>query len=282
VLAELFLTHAPAGRPAEPQLGQVLDALLGRARAAFPEVQLDAAAFVEWLAPRAGGELAVLPVEELFLAWACARGDAAATRALDRLYLARLAPAVGRVDPSPEFLDEVLQQLREKLLVGPSPRIATYDGAGPLMSWLRAAAVRTALNARRPGAREVAADDEALEALPLSGPDPELAAVRGQHRAVFSEAFQAALATLTPRERNLLRLQALDGLSLGVIGEMYGVNKSTVSRWLARAHEGLLAATREGLARRLALDDAALESLLRAMRSSLELSVARLLGPAEP
>ena len=282
MLPELFLTHAPAGRPAEPQLGQALDALLARARTAFPEVPLDAEAFVAWLAPRADRALPALPVEELFLAWACARGDPAATRALDTHYLARLGPTVGRVDPSPDFLDEVLQQLREKLLVGPSPRIATYDGAGPLMSWLRAAAVRTALNARRPGAREVAADDEALEALPLAGPDPELAAVRGQHRAVFSEAFRAALATLTPRERNLLRLQALDGLSLSAIGEMYGVNKSTVSRWLAHAHEALLAATREGLAQRLALDPAALDSLLKAMRSSLDLSVARLLGPAEP
>ncbi|GMU63071.1 MAG: hypothetical protein AMXMBFR34_48340 [Myxococcaceae bacterium] len=282
MLVENFLARAPAGRPPEPQLAQALDALLARARAAWPQLHLDEVAFVEWLAPRAKGALATLPVDELFLAWACARSDGNAAQVLDARYLTRLGSAIGRVDPSPDFLEEVLQQLRAKLLAGASPRIATYDGAGPLMSWLRAAAVRTALNARRPGAREVAADDAAVEALPLSGPDPELAAVRGQHRAVFSEAFQAALATLTPRERNLLRLQAIDALPLGAIGRMYGVNKSTVSRWLARVHEAVLSATREALARRLSLDEPALESLLRAMRSSLELSVARLLGPAEP
>lgn len=277
MLSEVFVPHAPPGRSLDG-LEDALRALVSRARGAFPAVAMDEAGFVTWLAPRAKGELAALPAEDLFLAWACARGDAAALRELDARYLSRLAAAIARVDAAPEFLDEVLQQLREKLLVGAPPRIATYDGDGPLMSWLRAAAVRTALNARRPGARLVAADDEALEALPLSAPDPELTAVRTQHRAVFSEAFQAALRTLTPRERNVLRLQALDGLPLERIGDIYGVNKSTVSRWLSKVHDALLVATRAGLAERLSLDDGELDSLLRAMRSGLELSMARLLG----
>lgn len=277
MLAEAFVPHAPSGRSFDG-LEDALRALVTRARAAFPSVAMDEVAFVTWLAPRAKGELSALPAEDLFLAWGCARGDAAALRELDARYFSRLAPPIARVDAAPEFLDEVLQQLREKLLVGGAPRIATYDGDGPLISWLRAAAVRAALNARRPGARLVAAEDEALEALPLSAPDPELTAVRTQHRAVFSEAFQAALRTLTPRERNVLRLQALDGLPLERIGDIYGVNKSTVSRWLSRAHEALLVETRAGLAQRLELDDAQLDSLLRAMRSGLELSMARLLG----
>lgn len=277
MLAEAFVPHAPAGRSLDG-LEDALRALVSRARAAFPSVAMDELAFVTWLAPRAKGELAALPAEDLFLAWACARHDAAALRELDARYLSRLGPAIARVDAASELVDEVLQQLREKLLVGDAPRIATYDGDGPLMSWLRAAAVRTALNARRPGARLVAAEDEALEALPLSAPDPELTAMRTQHRAVFSEAFQAALRTLTPRERNVLRLQALDGLPLERIGDIYGVNKSTVSRWLGKAHEALLVETRAGLAQRLSLDDAQLDSLLRAMRSGLELSMARLLG----
>lgn len=282
MLVELFLTHAPAGRATAAGLATTLDVLLARAKEAFPTIAMNDAEFVTWLAPRAPAELMALPVEELFLAFACARHDAHALRELDARYLSRLGGAIRRVEASPEFEDEVLQQLREKLLVGASPRIGTYSGAGPLISWLRAAAVRTALNARRPKAREAADDDHALEEIPISGPDPELVAVRTQHRQAFSEAFRCALATLSPRERNVLRLQALDGLALERIGEMYGVNKSTVSRWLSRVHEVLLTRTREALAQRLSLDDAQLESLLRAMRSSLELSVARMLGPAEP
>ena len=71
----------------------------------------------------------------------------------------------------------------------------------------------------------------------------------------------------------MLRLQGLDGLSLEAIGEVYGVNKSTVSRWLARVHEVLLERTRSELGLRLTLDSAQLDSLFRAMRSSMELSL---------
>jgi len=249
-------------------------ALLARARAAFPTIAMDEPAFTTWLSTRTSEEM---PIEELFLAWACSRGDAIALQHLEAQYFSRLNVAIGRVDKAPEFVDDVLQQLREKLLVGATPRIGTYEGAGPLISWLRAAAVRTALNAKRPQARESANEDDALENIPLSGPDPELALVRTQHRAVFSEAFKVALSALSARERNVLRLQGLDGLSLEAIGEVYGVNKSTVSRWLARVHEVLLARTRGELGLRLTLDSAQLDSLFRAMRSSMELSVARLL-----
>lgn len=237
---------------------------------------MDEPAFVAWLAPR--GPEPLERIEELFLAWACARGDAIALEHLETHYFSKLAAAVCRVDRSPAFLDDVLQQLREKLLVGKPARIDTFEGAGPLISWLRAAAVRTALNARRPRAREAEGEDAALEELPLGGPDPELAIIRLQHRAVFSEAFKAALAELSARERNVLRLQGLDGLSLERIGEVYGVNKSTVSRWLTHVHEVVLQRTRAELAQRLTLDTTQLDSLFRAMRSSLELSVARLLG----
>ena len=228
---------------------------------------MDEPAFTAWLSTRTTEDL---PIEELFLAWACSRADASALQHLESQYFCRLNVAIARVDRAPEFVDDVLQQLREKLLVGAAPRIGTFEGAGPLISWLRAAAVRTALNAKRPQARE-SAEDDALENIPLAGPDPELALVRTQHRAVFSEAFKVALTGLSARERNVLRLQGLDGLSLEAIGEVYGVNKSTVSRWLAHVHEVLLERTRAELAQRLTLDAAQLDSLFRAMRSSLEL-----------
>ncbi|MDP1826529.1 MAG: sigma-70 family RNA polymerase sigma factor [Archangium sp.] len=258
-----------------------LAAALDRAKTACPGVVMDEVAFCTWLTGRTHEPLEQLPVEELFLAWACARGDPLALKQLDTQYLSRLGAAIARVDGSAEFLDEVLQQLRERLLVsrgGELPRIDGYEGAGPLISWLRAAAVRTALNAKRPHAREAVDEDAALEELPLAGPDPELLLVRTQHRALFSEAFKVALGELSARERNVLRLQGLDGLSLERIGEVYGVNKSTVSRWLARVHEVLLQRTRAELGQRLALDTAQLDSLFQAMRSNLELSVARLLG----
>lgn len=219
------------------------------------------------------------PEEELELARACARGEPAALRALEEQFLPRVRVAVERVDASPAFVDDALQALRQKLLVGPSPRIADFAGSGPLLSWLRAAAVRTALNARRPHAREDAVGEDALEALPLAArsPELELELLLARHRPAFKAAFRAALATLEPRERTLLKLQVVDGLSLERIGVVYAVNKSTVSRWLAKAHETLVVETRRRLAQELDLSGEALESLVRAMRSGIELSVAALL-----
>lgn len=215
------------------------------------------------------------PESELFLAQACARGEPAALGRLEREYFPRVRVAVERLDARPAFVDDALQALREKLLVGRAPRIAEYAGTGPLVSWLRAAAVRTALNLKRPGAREEP-DDDALEEIPLTGPPPELALLIERHRPAFKAAWRAALGTLEPRDRTLLKLQVVDGLSLERIGVVYAVNKSTVSRWLASAQAQLVEETRRRLCVELSLSSGELESLVRAMRSGIELSVAAL------
>jgi RNA polymerase sigma-70 factor, ECF subfamily len=220
------------------------------------------------------------PESERALAQACARGEPGALATLERLYLPRVRVAVERIDAQPAFVDDALQALRQKLLVGQGgtpPRIAEFAATGPLVSWLRAAAVRTALNLKRPHAREEPGDDDALEALPLSGPSPELALLVERHRPAFKAAFRAALTTLDARERTLLKLQVVDGLSLERIGVVYAVNKSTVSRWLSRAQEQLVDETRAQLKADLSLSAGELESLVRVMRSGIEISVAALL-----
>lgn len=175
------------------------------------------------------------------------------------------------IDPS--LIDEVAQQVREKLLV--EKRLAGFTAEGPLGAWLRAVAVRLALNARRPGAREVPCAD--LPDQPLADPDPELALLRARHRAAFKTAFEAAMHGLSSRERTLLRLTTLDGLSLASVGQMYGKDASTVSRWLAAAREALLEGTRAALATTLKLDSNGLDSVMRAADSELNVSLARLL-----
>jgi RNA polymerase sigma-70 factor (ECF subfamily) len=216
---------------------------------------------------------------ERALAQACARGEADALATLERMYFPRVRVAVERVDSSRAFVDDALQVLRQKLLVGQggaAPRIAEFAATGPLVSWLRAAAVRTALNLKRPHAREDGAEEDALESLPLSGPTPELALLMERHRPAFKAAFRAGLATLEAKDRTLLKLQVIDGLSLERIGVIYAVNKSTVSRWLARAQEQLVDETRARLQADLALSGGELKSLVRAMRSGIEISVAAL------
>ncbi len=142
-------------------------------------------------------------------------------------------------------------------------------------AWLRAVAVRLALNLKRQDHEVLPAGDFADR--PLAAPDPELALLRAQHRHEFSAAFEEALRTLTPRDRTLLRLTSVDGLTLAQVGQMYGKDTSTVSRWVAAVREALRLRTREVLKASLALGTDELESVLRAADSELHLSLARLL-----
>jgi RNA polymerase sigma-70 factor (ECF subfamily) len=239
-------------------------------------VPLDEALFFAHLDARAAGSLEALHVEDLYLACACLHQVPTALERFDVEVLPRVDAVVRRYDSSDAFADEVRQALRHKLFM-PPPRIAEYSGQGPLVSWLRSAAARTALNLLRPDRPKPQAELDALDALPFAAPDPELAILQGKHRGAFRAAFQAALADLPVRERTALKLNALDGLPLEKIGAMYGKDKSTISRWIARAQEALLDGTRARMSEQLALDSADAESLMRALKSQLVSSLVNLL-----
>lgn len=211
--------------------------------------------------------------EDLELARRALAGEAAALAELDR----RIATESARVAPAQHLsVDELRQLLRERLLVGAAPRLARYDGTGPLSAWLRAVAVRVSSNARRSGAQE-----EAVSTVPesaLAEPTAELTLLRVQYRAHFREAFSEALRGLEAKERTVLRLHTLDGLSLASIGTMFQKDASNVSRWLARIRERLLEDTRSALGRRLSLEGSELESLMRVADSELTMSLSGLLS----
>jgi RNA polymerase sigma-70 factor (ECF subfamily) len=111
-----------------------------------------------------------------------------------------------------------------------------------------------------------------------SSADPELALLRARYRDQFKEAFAMAIASLSPRERTVLRLHTLDGVTLARIGALYQKDTSTVSRWLEQVRRALLTVTRAHLATRLHLDDAALDSVMRAADPEMSVSLHRLLA----
>jgi RNA polymerase sigma-70 factor (ECF subfamily) len=266
----------------------VLAALYAAGREAWPRVPLAEEDFLRHLAERlpsgdTGGVLAAVHAADLYLACACARGEPAAHEALERHVLPKAAAAVGRLKDTGVEAAEVLQHLRERLLVsegGRAPRVAEYQGNGPLAAWLRAAAVRTALNLRRAQGRRARAEEDA-EAEPLAvgtgGGDLELEYLRRSHREDFHAALAGALAALPARERTVLRLHVVEGLALERIGAMYQTHKSTVSRWVAKAREDVLAGARQRLAERLRLSPGELHSLMRAVHSQLDLSLPSML-----
>lgn len=223
------------------RVGDALQQALGRARARWPAVKFDGAAFgPKAAALQAAGE----HLDELLLAAACLAQDAGALAELEQL-LGRIRPSIVAVDNSPSFADEVMQALRVKLLVGRSqPGLASYQGRGPLVAWLRTAAVRLASTAKaqlRAGPPDSLIDE-------LAAPDPELAYLKQTLGPVVQVAVQQAMKRLDPRPRALLNLVAR-GLTQEQLSVMYGCDRSTISRRLADARDALFQATTAELKR---------------------------------
>ncbi len=241
------------------------------ARQAWPGVAIPTATFAAYVAERGGGELA-----DLYLACGCAHGDAAALAHFERELATCVERAGRKVGGDRTAVDEVKQQLRERLLVGrpdrPS-RITEYTGRGPLRGWLRVVATRALLDLRRRDKFEAPLGDRTLDELPAAERDPELQYLEASHRQAFRTAFREAFSALEPLERDLLRHHHVQGESIDVLAARHGIHRATVARWIARARERLLLATRSRLAAALRLSDAELDSVLNVISSRLELSL---------
>ncbi|MGE6760609.1 sigma factor-like helix-turn-helix DNA-binding protein [Corallococcus interemptor] len=286
---EFFLSRAPRALvPAlrsHPGLEQVLQELVRAAREAWPEVGLEVEAFLAHAAERlpatgdAGAVLASLCAEDLALAFTCTRGSARALQTFD----AHVLSQVGTWLPgeAPSQVDELRQLLRQRLLVpvgGAPPKLASYSGRAPLAQWVRAVALRLHIDQQRAAPREQPVGERLPGLAERLGADPELAFIRERHQEDFRGAFRAALGRLDTRERNLLRLHHVHGLSMDAMAATTQAPRSTVARWIARARERLLALTREELTARLGLTTDELDSLLRLVRSELDISLRQLLA----
>ena len=253
-----------------------LEKLLSRARAAWPGVRLDEVVFAEHLervAPEQGDDDA-LHVADLYLACGCARGDAAAIRSFEQHVMPGARRAVARVDADPAFVDEVCSDVRVRLLTGEPPRIARYLGHGPLLHWVQVTAMRIGHSRKRRAGRQ---HFTALDDMVDSRADPELAPLAEQLRAPFGNAFTAALAELSARERNVLRLYLIDEISAEEIGTMYRVHRATVARWIAAARRKVYSATRKRLATTAGIEQGSFDSLMGYALSGLDLSLASFL-----
>jgi RNA polymerase sigma-70 factor, ECF subfamily len=276
--------------------------------AAWPSIDLPRATFVAFVRERCGdGPPSALEITDLYLACACLGGNASAWRELDRLHLSRVPTFVARIDRSAAFGDEIRQRLSEKLLSGDDgrPKLAFYTGRGQLGGWLRVAAVREALNAKRRGMVDVGGGrgrggggaggsgggtgagasgegNENIDDLVIAAreDDPEVQLLKRKYAREFTDAFRHVLATLEPDQRNVLRLHYLDGLSLEEVGKAYRVSRATAARWIADAKRTLVARVHENLGERLGDDGPGAQSLLSLVRSQLHLSLRRHFDPS--
>lgn len=289
-LLEAF--DAGYGRPIpEPsRLATRLQEAMRAARVVHPDVQLDDTAFACRLgevAVEAAGDvldaLDAVAVEDLFLATAGAFGDPVAVRTLRARYTPDLRIALRAAGVGETEQDEVLQRVLALLFVregAKPPTLANFSGRGSLRRWLRSVCLRVAARHAREHRREVPVEDAILDH--AGAADFEAEHLRVAYDAHFKAVFHGALRALSVRQRNLLRQHYVDGLTIDELAPLYGVHRSTCARWIASARAQVLDATTNALMRRLGLAPSEAHSIIRLVRSRLDLSLGDELAAAPP
>ena len=263
------------------ELDRELADLVARARADAPDVELDPLGFVGHVAERVTFDrdgrpsLTGLRAGPLWIAYGCTLDHAGAIAAFERTYAPEITGALARSFDR-GLAEDAAAKLRDRLfLVGTDeiPRLGSYSGRGDLRAWLRAAAVRTAIDLMRARRTIPVAPQDLDDAAAF---DPILAGVKQRYRDEFRTAFGQAAQLLTDRERTLLRYKFVDDLSIDEIGTLYRVHRATVARWLAAIRETLFEGTRTRLMGVLEIDEVEVDSVLRLIDSQLEASISAL------
>lgn len=200
------------------------------------------------------------------LATALAAGDSAALATFEEVIVPDIRGALVRFRRDDDFIAEVLQRVRVKLLVGAPARIAEYRGQGRLAAWIQIVAIREALVMIRATTREIPGDAELLR---LSVTEPALARSSRAHKDKFEVAFQRALAELSDRDRTYLRMCFLEGLGTEELARLFRVHRVTAFRWLRDAREALLEGTRHHFLATVELPPSQVSSLMRSLAGSL-------------
>lgn len=271
----------------ETSIGRAYDGAV----AAWPGVEVTGAAFVgrlaEALREHEGAvedALARLSVVDLYLCAGCLEGDPRALGHLE-LLLSRAKGYISRIDSSPRFVDDVLQAVRVRLLVGTTQgpaRLTTYSGRGPLARWVAVTAQNVALNLRHDQAASPSRQDDVLTSFVSLARDPEADLINAEHKAEVERALREAIAAFSVRERTLLRLSLIEGLTLDRVATIYKVNASTVSRWLARIRATVLERTEAHLRQALRMDVSQIGAMIGLVQSRVDVSLGGLLAPSRP
>lgn len=225
-------------------------------------------------------QLEQLDAAELYLAAACERGDDLALHELYQQYFKPVIPSLRRMGINTDHCADIWQMLCERMLVSHDhtpPRIVRYAGQGKLPGLVRVAATRVALNWMAKDKRSAPGEDW-LEQLPALDADPELRSIKLQHGAALKQELEAALVTLSARERMILRLHLIERLGIDAIATLCSVHRSTAARMVARTKRHLSSQLRARLARRWGVVPKDLPELTAMIDSQLDLSLTRLLG----
>ena len=272
------------------QLQIALEVLLSSVASDNPGEASPGPDFLKYVAARLPGylpveqEVARVHAGDLLLAKRCSEGDTDSLARFDSEFLSLVSVAGRKLKMSDMQCDELRQQVRLKLLVAGKkdsmPKISNYAGSGALRSWVYATGLRTGLNElRRIGRAPVpAGDEQLLVAMPDRNDDQELQYMKELYRTAFKDAFKASMGALEDRLSNVLRHYYLDEMTLEEIGSLYKVHKTTVMRWVNKAHAQLELETKQRMVAHLKLAPSEVESVMRLIQSGIQIGLASVLA----
>lgn len=222
--------------------------------------------------------------DDVTLAKACALQLAPALSECHRIFGPVLERTLKKMNLTPTMYADVTQQFWSYMLADDGsgvPYISKYEGRGPLGAWFKVIAARMALKALRSSKRMQ--NELTLEGLSrLADPIQQGTDVQYMHllyQGEFKEAFRAAIDLLSDRDKSLLQDHIIDGRSIDVIAEHYGVHRATAARWVHKAKEELRHHVERLMRTKLNITEDTYSSVVALMRSRLELSVQLFFDP---
>jgi RNA polymerase sigma-70 factor (ECF subfamily) len=253
-------------------------------RRAHPELAVCPEAFDRCLAAAVAHQPApsprALPLGDLYLACGCIERTPGAAVAFKTRFQRTIRRAVARVLANAAEREDAEQRTLDVLLVGGGqPKLGQYLGQGPLEHWVTVVAIRIAVSMGRAESAEMRLRQKAADDA-TGACSAELLLMKHEVRAELEAAVGEALAGLPDRERLMLRLYLVSGMTLEAIGKSFDVTHSTVSRWLTHARARILEDVQRSLGERLKVANADLASFARLVMSDIDVSVSRLLGAA--
>jgi RNA polymerase sigma-70 factor len=186
-------------------------------------------------------------------------------------------------------VEEVVEGLLEKLVLGPKPKLAQYAGRSRLRTWLKTVAIHAAqdrLRKREPqpsrdrrghdgGGDGLGADEAGF--VDAHGVNAEGEYARWVSKEELRRAVLEALERLTPVQRTMLRALYVERLTLKELGAPEGLEPSTMFRRLQQIYKVIRAAVHDILQERLKLSPTQCDSLMRSMFSQMDLRLSQLL-----
>src|SRR5687768_16620711 len=230
---------------------------------------------------------ATLHHEDLFLAVACSRGDRIAWEYFADDYLPqvqRFASQSCRGRPESEDLaQEIVTALLASMEPGRDSKLVGYNGKGSLSGWLRVAVAHAAFDHFRRFRKEFLVDNWETQgnelqvtaelAIPSRGGEP----LDSRWEPVLSRLLAEDLKGLAARDRLLLSLYYLHGVSLKAIGRQFDVHEATASRWLESLRQGIRKRIERELRRQHGFRGRDLDSLWRSFSDSDSFSLEKIL-----